>query len=324
MLFLRLVGVNMADGAPDDAGQAVRNYLGGLGFIVTLIGAELIKEGHPWIGAALVVAGLPIFLSGVLWKWVRTKVGTNIAAVLSKIALDPRWWIASLFVFLALSYSHFGVSSSDAAGIGGWIWAAGVSLAVLYVLVAWQRIFHATERPPPAAASPQSVPNASIEENRREDQIRTLGKSVHLLLVLKIAEFEREIFRRLIEDAPQYSERDISEDDDLLRKRTMKMDDHLRKIVANLDGSQWSFDCTMEIREAEQNRANALTNNPPRLSPMANAYLHRDYEIATEKVNRATDFLRRALEKSRLDDLQYLSRFREEQKLLDPRIFGRN
>jgi hypothetical protein len=103
MSFLRFLGVNMADDAPENAGQAVRNYLGGLGFIVTLIGAELMKEGHTYGGAALVVAGLPIFLSGVLWKWLRTKLGNRVSAWLSAIASDSRWWIVSLLVLAGIA-----------------------------------------------------------------------------------------------------------------------------------------------------------------------------------------------------------------------------
>src|SRR5437660_375408 len=105
MLFLKLLGVKMADDAPENAGQAVRNYLGGLGFIVTLIGAELMKEGQPWLGGALVTAGLPIFLSGVLWRWIQGRLATGVSTKLNLVAADPRWWIASLFLII-IAVSH--------------------------------------------------------------------------------------------------------------------------------------------------------------------------------------------------------------------------
>jgi len=62
----------MADEASDTIGGGLRNWLGALGFIVPLIGAEIIREGDPkWIGAILIVAGLPIYWSPAIWKWLR-------------------------------------------------------------------------------------------------------------------------------------------------------------------------------------------------------------------------------------------------------------
>jgi hypothetical protein len=72
MYPLRLLGIRMSDEASDTVGGGLRNWLGALGFIVALIGAEIIREGGPKsVGAILIVAGLPIYLSPAIWKWLR-------------------------------------------------------------------------------------------------------------------------------------------------------------------------------------------------------------------------------------------------------------
>ena len=72
MYPLRLLGIRMSDEASDTIGGGLRNWLGALGFIVALIGAEIIREGGPKsVGAILIVAGLPIYLSPAIWKWLR-------------------------------------------------------------------------------------------------------------------------------------------------------------------------------------------------------------------------------------------------------------
>src|SRR5262245_19814701 len=65
----------MADEASDTVGGGVRNYLGAIGFIVALIGAEILREGgSQWLGISLLAAGLPIFLAPTAWKFVSSRL----------------------------------------------------------------------------------------------------------------------------------------------------------------------------------------------------------------------------------------------------------
>jgi hypothetical protein len=62
----------VADEASDTVGGGLRNYLGAIAFIVSLIGAEIIREGgRTWLGALLIAAGLPIYWSPLIWKRLR-------------------------------------------------------------------------------------------------------------------------------------------------------------------------------------------------------------------------------------------------------------
>jgi hypothetical protein len=61
----------MSEEVQETPGAAVRNYFGALGFCVVLIGSEMIAEKggeRVVLGATLVAAGFPIFLSAVLWR----------------------------------------------------------------------------------------------------------------------------------------------------------------------------------------------------------------------------------------------------------------
>src|SRR5258708_1387308 len=127
-----LVGEPMSDEVPDSAGGAVRAFFGALGFIVALIGAEMMAEkagDRVWIGLALIAASLPIFLSAFMWKQFRQRLGTLFADRLVAIANDPRWWIISFF--LALFSMRLVMFGADFP----WI-TAGI-IVVLICLIAW-------------------------------------------------------------------------------------------------------------------------------------------------------------------------------------------
>jgi hypothetical protein len=68
MVLLRMMGIEMSDEASKTFGGGIRNYLGALGFISALIGAEILREGgDSRVGMGLVVTGLPVFILPWLW-----------------------------------------------------------------------------------------------------------------------------------------------------------------------------------------------------------------------------------------------------------------
>ena len=116
MNVLRLIGLRMADEASETAGGGIRNWLGALGFISALIGAEMLREDHPvWIGATLIVAALPIYLSPVIWRRLR-RSKTPAAASLE---------------YLRNKDSELGSSIRDMVWRSAWAkWFAAQSLAI--------------------------------------------------------------------------------------------------------------------------------------------------------------------------------------------------
>jgi hypothetical protein len=76
----------MADEASDTISGGIRNFLGALGFISALIGAEVLRESGPnWVGVTLIAAGLPIYLSPVAWKAARRWIKYEKAAAQSPL-----------------------------------------------------------------------------------------------------------------------------------------------------------------------------------------------------------------------------------------------
>jgi hypothetical protein len=79
----------MSDELPDTPDKGIRAFLGALGFIVMLIGAEMMaeKDGARFkLGLVLVLAGLPIFLSAAIWRFVRQYLSANVLIDLRNIA----------------------------------------------------------------------------------------------------------------------------------------------------------------------------------------------------------------------------------------------
>ncbi len=95
----------MSDEAPDTMPGAIKAYIGALGFIVVLIGAEMIAEKENarfWLGVALVAAGLPIMSLVVFWNHLRSQFGAGFRRFIVFIIMNPIWltralWISWLF-----------------------------------------------------------------------------------------------------------------------------------------------------------------------------------------------------------------------------------
>src|SRR6266699_6001616 len=67
----------MADEASDTVSGGFKNWLGALGFILPLLGAEEVVRwylggsGQPVVGAVLIVGGLPLYILPSIWRWIR-------------------------------------------------------------------------------------------------------------------------------------------------------------------------------------------------------------------------------------------------------------
>jgi hypothetical protein len=67
----------MADEASDTLSAGIKGWLGALGFIFPLVGVEeflrwAFPGSGPVVDAILIVAGLPLYLSPSIWRWIRT------------------------------------------------------------------------------------------------------------------------------------------------------------------------------------------------------------------------------------------------------------
>lgn len=88
---------------PDTAPLATRALLAVLGFLLLMFGGEVLidKEGPRWfLGVPLIVLGTACFYSAWAWKRLRARLTQGGREKAAAIATDPRWWLATLLVFL--------------------------------------------------------------------------------------------------------------------------------------------------------------------------------------------------------------------------------
>jgi len=137
MAFLRW-GITMADEIPETAGAATRSLLGAVGFILILLGGEILldKTGDRFsLGIGLVAVGTPVFFLGVFWKWVQQRLAAGVAKKLNWIASDPIWWVALFSVFTSFSFTQFGLLPTA---------AILVPLGIAYAVFMWRKAAKAT------------------------------------------------------------------------------------------------------------------------------------------------------------------------------------
>ena len=120
----------MADDAPDTKPGAVKAYIGALGFIIVLIGAEMMAEkdgARFWIGVLLVIAGLPVMSLAVIWTYIRPWLGHGIRAFILYLFTHPWWLTRALWVtWLFLGYEVLGSQ-----------WAQAVLYFVILAALLW-------------------------------------------------------------------------------------------------------------------------------------------------------------------------------------------
>jgi hypothetical protein len=102
----------MSDEIQETPGAAVRNLLGAVGFILILLGGEILldKTGERFaLGVSLIAVGVPVFFMGVFWKWLQQRLATGVARKLNFISADPVWWVAIFSVFTTFSLNQLGL-----------------------------------------------------------------------------------------------------------------------------------------------------------------------------------------------------------------------
>ena len=152
----------MADEVPETAGAATRNLLGAIGFIILLLGGEMMAEktgDRFWWGVGLVCGGVPIFFGGVFWKWIRTRIGPAIAARVDLFTTDPREMAVVSIVGLIVLRS---VTANN------WTWAGAAGAALAIFLFNW-RYFKR-----PTIAAPQPAKVSSLDGQANLDLIHLL------------------------------------------------------------------------------------------------------------------------------------------------------
>jgi hypothetical protein len=96
----------MSDEIPDTVEKGIKSWIGAVAFTVVLIGGELMREDHAqrgvafWIGAGLVVIGLPLYLSAAWWRLAKEKLDTRALELLRGLAENTPWWARSLLTLL--------------------------------------------------------------------------------------------------------------------------------------------------------------------------------------------------------------------------------
>ena len=99
----------MSDEIPDTPDGAIRSVLGAIGFILILIGAEMIKENYHLIVAwLLVLLGVGCYFALVVWKSFKRYLQGRILTDISTIATSPRWWFGIIgILLLAVIFSPY-------------------------------------------------------------------------------------------------------------------------------------------------------------------------------------------------------------------------
>lgn len=94
---------------PDTADRAVRGWIVAIGFTLVLVGGEMMAEkdgARTALGAILLVAALPVYLSAAWWRMTKEHLSGGQLSTLRMVASDTRWWfglLAFVLVWLAVS-----------------------------------------------------------------------------------------------------------------------------------------------------------------------------------------------------------------------------
>lgn len=296
MLFLRLLGVKMADELPETAGAATRNLLGAVGFIVILLGGELLLEKtgeRSTLGLALVIGGIPIFFLGVFWRWFQPKFAAGVAERLNFIAADPIWWVALVGIVAAFLFTQFGISvtalTTGAAGL-------------VYAIYAWR---HAAEALKAAKPLQGAAGTAAVDSQLR---VQSDAQARDLLHLLDFGVYQTTLvmLSELVDRIPDIYNVDVEAPlpPNLSNQHAHNDAQVYLQLVRNriCDGSDRAFRYENVMRHAQDAAERALKLTPPEERPQGiDPLVLRDYAISFRQAVFTGAFLRG--EKQKIEDV---------------------
>lgn len=272
----------MSDEVQETAGAAARNLLGAVGFITILIGAEMMAEktGDRFgLGFGLVVGGIPIFFSGVFWKWLQRKLASGVSGKINEIAKDPRWWIAFLFILMGISYGQMSYVAShwDAGGGSlGWIWLGFVGLAFLYVIMTWRKLGIIVEN------QPKNKPVVALKNNPETE------RDILLLLDYAVDQSTAGLLSSLLDSAPI---KIVADPDKGSAERYEDAKSFVRRVTSALANSQRAGEIAYHLSAAEGEAERMIRSNPPEVPEGTNLLDVRAWVIANLQCTRLYDYL---------------------------------
>jgi hypothetical protein len=249
MPFLRWE-IPMADEIPETAGAATRNLLSAVGFILILLGGEILldKTGDRFpLGLGLVVAGIPIFFVGVFWKWLQRRFATGIAKKLNWIAADPIWWVALFSVFTAFSFTQLGLGATALI-----LAPLGIGCATF----AWRKAGKATAR--------GGDDIALVDAQWRNKTDAQIARDILLLLDFAVHQTTSELLDGLIKITPQ---RILAEPLVLAAEHYEEATKYLEQVRSKLAGSHRISDIATQLSDGEWQAEQQLRETPPEKRP---------------------------------------------------------
>lgn len=237
----------MADEIQETAGAATRNLLGAVGFILILLGGEILldKTGDRFLlGLGLVAVGVPIFFVGVFWKWLQRRLAAGIAEKLNWIAADPIWWVALFSVFTAFSFTQLGLMSTT---------LILVPLGIGYAIFAWRKAGK-------AAAARSGADLSLVDAQWRNQRDAETARDLLLLLDFAVYQTTDELLDSLIGAAPQ---RVLDEQLVLAADRYEETTKYLQQVRTKLAGSHRMSDITTQLYDGERQTELQIRETPP-------------------------------------------------------------
>lgn len=131
-------GLSVSDEIKDTLAEATRGFFGAVGFILLLLGAEMMAErGDIRFGLGIVLTGLGVlcFYAAVIKKHAQKVLSNPQIAEVNLIATSPRWWLGILAVFcLILVLSPYieqgGWPFADLGPVWVWLILMGIGLLI--------------------------------------------------------------------------------------------------------------------------------------------------------------------------------------------------